>query len=102
LAWAERFFGRAEVAVVPLGRAAALATGRIRAAAPMPAQRRGGDRRKPERRVAWVFDIQIAATAWAAGLPVATENLADYERIAGLLGDLFPRSAPLEVQPSPL
>lgn len=103
LRWFSRFLALYHVTVAPLGREAAFATGHLRARCPVPPHRPGGERRtKPERRVAWVFDLQIAATAWALGVPVATENVADYARIAELLAELFPRATPLEVQASPL
>ena len=103
LRWLGRFLARADVTVVPLARGASFAAGRLRAACPVPPHRRRDERRsKPERRVAWVFDLQIAATAWMSGLPVATENVADFERIVELLAELFPRATRLEVRPSPL
>lgn len=103
LRWLGRFLARPQVTVVPLAREAALVAGRLRAQCPAPPRHRRGERRtKPERRVAWVFDLQIAATAWTVGAPVATENVADFERIAELLQELYPGAARLEVRPSPL
>ncbi len=46
--------------------------------------------------------MQIAATAWAFCVPVATENVADFTRLSELLAELYPRAKPLEVLPSPL
>jgi hypothetical protein len=54
------------------------------------------------RQAAWLLDIEIAATAYMAGLDVATENRHDFESIAGVLGALFPRAEPLAIVPAPL
>ena len=103
LYWFGSFIARPEVAVLPFARAAAVAAGRVRARAPFPARAHKRDRRsKADRRVAWAFDMQIAATAWAFGVPVATENVADFTRLAAVLAELYPRAKPLEVLPSPL
>ena len=47
-------------------------------------------------------DVQIASTAWALGVPVATENFADLPGLSEHLAELYPRAKPLEVLPSPL
>ena len=52
--------------------------------------------------MAWVADLQIAASAWAVGIPVETENVADFTLLSDLLAELFPKALPLEVRPSPL
>lgn len=101
--WLARLIREPEVRVLPLSPLAAIVAGRLRARAPFPPVRRRLDRRsKPERRVAWINDIAIAATAWGVGVPVATENVEDFERIAELLAQLYPRAIRLEVRPSPL
>ena len=82
---------------------AAIAAGRLRAQSPLPPRRSRADRRsKPERRVAWVADQQIAASAWAVGIPIETENMDDFTRLSYLLAELYPKAIPLEVRPSPL
>jgi predicted nucleic acid-binding protein len=89
--------------VVPLDARAALVAGRLRARCAQPPARRRGDRRsKPMRQVAWLLDIQIAATAFASGLHVATANRADFEQIADALTTLFPTAPALEVAPAPV
>ena len=50
------------------------------------------------REAAWILDVQIAATAFAAGLDVATENRADFEAIAAVLRELYPTAPPLVVR----
>ena len=102
LRWLSRFLARADVSVLPLTREAAFAAGRLRAGCPFPTRRHRDQRSKPDLRVAWVNDMQIAATAWTFGVPVATENVADFTRLAELLAELYPRARPLEVLASPL
>lgn len=88
--------------VLSLDRTAAILAGRLRAMQPTPPT---GPRRmgvKPEQRVGWVFDIQIAACAWTRGHPIATENLRDFEALRDLIAKLYPDSPPLLVTPSPL
>jgi predicted nucleic acid-binding protein len=87
--------------VVPLDGRAALVAGRLRARATLPVPSKGDKRTKAQRRVAWQLDLEIAATCWAAGYDIATENRADFERIAIALADLVPGAPPLEVLPPP-
>ena len=82
--------------------AAALAAGQMRATAPHPPVPSRSRRPKPERRVAWVADIHIAASAWAVGVPLETENVRDFTILSALLRELVPDGRPLEVRPSPL
>ena len=102
LRWLSRFLARPDVSVLPLTREAAFAAGRTRAGCPFPARSPRDRRSKPDRRVAWVNDMQIAATAWAFCVPVATENVADFTRLSELLAELYPRAKRLEVLASPL
>lgn len=82
--------------VVAFDGRAALVAGRLRGVKPYPPP--GRDRRsKTMRQAAWLLDIQIAATAYAAGLDVATENQSDFQRLAALLAQLFPDAPPLGV-----
>jgi hypothetical protein len=53
------------------------------------------------RQASWLLDMQIAATAYAAGLDVATENRADFVAISDALADLFPDAPPLVVVDGP-
>ena len=43
------------------------------------------------RQAAWLFDIQIAAVAFAAGLDVATRNIRDFEVLSASLERRLPR-----------
>ncbi len=49
------------------------------------------------RQASWLLDIEIAATAFAAGLDVATENRVDFEALADALAALFPDAPALAV-----
>lgn len=86
------------LAVVPFDGRAGLLAGRLRARAPTaPAPKRHDRRSKLMRHAAWLLDIQIAATAFAAGLDIATRNIADFEHISALLSELYPQAQPLVV-----
>jgi predicted nucleic acid-binding protein len=101
LAWFTRVLASEAFTVVPLDGRAALVAGRMRGVLPHPPARR--DRRsKTMRQAAWLLDIQIAATAFAGGLDVATENRADFELLGGTLRELFPAAPPLAVIDGPL
>jgi predicted nucleic acid-binding protein len=83
---------------VSLDGRASLVAGRVRAELPHPPRARRGDRRsKTMRQAAWLLDIEIAATAYMAGLDLATENRGDFESIAQAIEMLFPRAEPLVV-----
>lgn len=98
MVWLRRIVAARLIDVVALDGRAALVAGRVRARAPhAPPARRGDRRTKTMRQAAWLIDIQIAATAFAAGLDVATSNRGDFERIAAVLADLFPDAIPLRV-----
>ncbi len=82
--------------VVSLDGRAVLVAGRLRGVLPHPPVRR--DRRsKTMRQASWLLDIQIAATAFAAGLDIATENHRDFEALGEALGALFPEAPALAV-----
>lgn len=103
LAWFSEILGSGLLEVLPVTREAALLAGRLRALHPLPpaSRRRAETRSKPERRVAWVADIQIAACAWLRGEGLCTAD----QRHFGLLGqgiaELFPQEGALEVLPAP-
>lgn len=88
--------------IVPLDGRAALVAGRLRARAILPAAAKGEKRNKAQRRAAWQLDLQIAATCWAAGYDVATENRRDFELIAAKLAALAPDAPELDVVDSPV
>lgn len=92
------------VEVLPLSWEAALLAGRLRAALPTPPT--GGRARrsrdpKPERRVAWIADIQIAATAWLAGEDVCTADRGHFEVLSDAIAKLFPGEGRLQLLPPP-
>ncbi len=90
--------------VLPLTREAALLAGRLRARHPVPPGRsasRPERRPKPERRVAWIVDIQIAATAWLAAEPVCSADQAHFELLRKAIADLYPGEGWLEILPPP-
>ena len=88
--------------MVPLDGRATVIVGRLRAEAPHAPPKRPGDlRRKTMRQASWLLDIQVAATAFAAGRDVATENRLDFEELSGVLGRLFPGAPRLFVASAP-
>lgn len=96
LTWFTRLLASDAFVVVPLDGPAALVAGRLRGALPHPPAKR--DRRsKTMRQASWLLDIEIAATAFAAGLDVATENRADFEALGAALTTLFPDAPTLAV-----
>lgn len=98
LAWLVPYVDSGRVEILALDGRAAVVAARLRAATqPTPPSARGDRRSKSLRRIAWLFDIQIAATAWVAGHDVATANRRDFERIAQTLAELFPAAPPLGV-----
>ena len=80
---------------------AAFIAGRLRAQAPLPPARKGDKRSKAARRRSWHVDLDIAATCFAAGHDVATENVDDFARIADVLTELYPTAPRLEVVIAP-
>lgn len=98
LKWLRRATADGTLRVVPLTGRAAFVAGRLRAKSPETPRRAKGDKRtKPLRQAAWLLDIQIAATAFAAGLDVVTANRGDFQRIADLLAELYPAADALGV-----
>jgi predicted nucleic acid-binding protein len=93
------------VEVLPLSWEAALLAGRIRASRSTPptggSQKRRERDPKPERRVAWVADIQIAATAWLAGEDVCTADRDHFEALSDAIADLFPDEDRLQILSPP-
>jgi predicted nucleic acid-binding protein len=86
--------------VLPMDGLAALVAGRLLARSMPPANSKD-KRSKAARRRAWLLDIQIAATCWAAGHDVATENEGDFTQIASALAKLYPDAPPLAVEGRP-
>ena len=85
------------VRVVPLDAAGLVVAGRLRARLPIPPSPRRKGQTKPDQRVGWVADIEIAATAWRWQLPLATQNQGDFEALARGLEHLYPAFPPLQL-----
>jgi predicted nucleic acid-binding protein len=102
LAWFTRLLASDAFTVVALDGRAALIAGRVRAELPHPPPTRRDRRSKTMRQASWLPDIEIAATAFAAGLDVATENRSDFEALAETLGTLFPEAPVLAVEDGPV
>jgi predicted nucleic acid-binding protein len=102
-AWFTRLLADGTLDVVPLDGRAALVAGQLRARSPHPATRRRGDRRsKTMRQASWLMDIEIAATAFTAGLGVATDNRSDFEALSEMLAELYPDAPRLAVRDPPV
>jgi predicted nucleic acid-binding protein len=109
LSWFTEILDAGVLGVLPLTWEAALLAGRLRARHPAPPASGGGRSKrssrsrapKPERRVAWVTDIQIAATAWLAGEPVSTADQTHFKLLGEGIADLYPGAGKLEVLPPP-
>lgn len=97
------FLAEPPARLLPLEPRAALLAGEIRARRRIPptgVPRVG--RSKAEARVAWVLDIEIAATAWVAGCDLATADAVHFQAIADLIANLAPGAPPLRILPPPL
>lgn len=102
LHWFIRLVASEAFRVVPLDGRAAVVAGRVRAEIPhAPPKRRGDQRARTMRQASWLLDIEIAATAFAAGLDIATDNRADFEQISACVDELFPEAPPLVVTSAP-
>jgi predicted nucleic acid-binding protein len=102
IAWFTQLLATNVLQAVPFDERAAVVAGRLRATAPHPPGRARRDlRSKTMRQASWLMDIQIVATAFAAGLEVATRNRADFEHLGGLLAELYPGVPPLVVTEPP-
>jgi len=104
LRWFAEILRAGLVEVIPVTREAALLSGRLRVLHPAPpaaGRRRSDPRPKPERRVAWVADIQIAACAWLNGQAVCTADQGHFALLGEAIAELFPAHGRLEVLPAP-
>lgn len=105
LGWFTNVLGSGLLEVLPVTREAALLAGRLRALHPMPPRsadrRRSDPRSKPERRVAWIADIQIASCAWLQGQAVCTADQGHFSILSRGIGELFPEEGRLDVLPAP-
>lgn len=100
--WFSELFQKRVIGLVPFDSDAALLAGHLRALEPAAPSVAPGDKRtKPERRVAWVSDIQIASTAWVAGEPVVTADRDHFDYISAMIASLYPKHGGLEILGAP-
>jgi predicted nucleic acid-binding protein len=103
LAWFTELLRSGTVEVLPLTREGALLSGLLRASHPVPpTSGRKDSRSKPERRVAWINDIQIAASAWLRAEPVCTKDQAHFGFIADAISERYPGEGELELIAPPV
>ena len=104
LVWFRDLFAAGVLEVLPLSWEAALLAGQLRAMLPVPPTGRRPQRdrgAKPERRVAWIADIQIAAVSWLADEPVCTTDRKHFQTLSEAIAKLFPKEQKLQVIPPP-
>jgi predicted nucleic acid-binding protein len=103
LGWFTEILDAGLFELLPVTHETAILAGRLRALHPAPptSRRRADGRSKPERRVAWVADIQIAACAWAHGEGVCTADHQHFDLLREGISQLFPAEGPLQVLPAP-
>jgi predicted nucleic acid-binding protein len=105
LAWFTEILQSGLLEVLPVTREAALLAGRVRALQPLPpssaSRRRAETHSKPEWRVAWVADIQIAACTWLQGERLCTADQVHFSLLGQGIAQLFPQEGALEVLPVP-
>jgi predicted nucleic acid-binding protein len=103
LAWFMELLRSGAVEVVPLTREGALLTGLLRASHPVPpTSSRRDSRSKPERRIAWINDIQIAASAWLRAEPVCTKDQGHFGFLADAIAERYPGESRLELLAPPV
>jgi predicted nucleic acid-binding protein len=102
-AWFTEILGSGVLEVLPPTREGALLAGLLRATHPIPPSSGKRDTRsKPERRVAWINDIQIAASAWLRAEPLCTRDQSHYRFLAKTIADRYPEEAELELLAPPV
>ncbi len=102
LAWLRDQVDTGLIDVLPFSDRAAETAGVLRAEMPTPpsAVRRSRERSKAESRVAWILDIQTAATAFVQGYDLISAD-AHHLQIAERLAALAPAAPVLRVQAPP-
>lgn len=106
LGWFTDLLDAGVLEALPLTWEAALLAGRLRAGHPIPPtggrSRKGRSRDpKPERRVAWIADIHIAAIAWLAGEDVCTADRDHFQTLSDAIVNLFPDESGLQILAPP-
>ena len=106
LAWFTDILRSGLLGVLPLTREGALLSGQLRASYPLPpsgsSSRKRDTRSKPERRIAWVNDIQIAASAWLRAEPVCTADQGHFRFLASAIAERYPNEGELEILSPPI
>jgi hypothetical protein len=103
LVWFNDVLRSGVLGVLPLGLEGAQLAGILRATCPMPPSVAKRDKRsKPDRRVAWINDIQIAASAWLRAEPVCTRDQAHFHHLAEAIAERYPAAGELDVIPAPI
>lgn len=103
LDWFAEVLRSGAVEVLPLTREGAQLTGVLRANHPIPPSSRKGDKRsKPDRRIAWINDIQIAASAWLSAEAVCTRDQAHFRFLAKAIAEEHPGMGDLELIAPPM
>ncbi len=102
LRWLRDQIDASLVEVLAFDDRAADIAGALRAAIPTPPStpKRPRDRSKPDHRVAWILDIQIAATVFAHGYDLLTADT-HHSIIATQLAALAPTAPALRIHPPP-
>jgi predicted nucleic acid-binding protein len=102
LAWLRDQIDTGLIDVLPFDDRAAETAGVLRAEMPTPPStvRRSRERSKAESRVAWILDIQTAATAFVQGYDLISAD-AHHLQIAERLAALAPAAPALQVQAPP-
>ena len=101
--WLDAEIDAGVVVVLDFNERAASITGALRAAQPAPPTtgRRPRDRSKANNRIAWICDLQTAATAYAHGYALASAD-AHHVAIVGLLATIAPGTPALRVVVPPV
>ena len=103
LDWFRGLIAAKTFAVTALDGRAAVIAGQLRAESPHPPHKARSDRRsKTMRQASWLLDIEIAGTAFSAGLAVATDNRGDFEALGEVLAALYPGAPALTVVSAPV
>lgn len=96
--FASTLLGEGGLQVVGLDAAGLVVAGRLRARILIPPSPRRKGQTRPDQRVGWVADIEIAATAWRWHLPLVTLNEGDFAVLADILAEWYPDLPRLETR----
>lgn len=103
LVWFNEILHAGVMGVLPLTLEGAQLAGLLRATQPVPPSvAKRNKRSKPDRRVAWINDIQIAASAWLRAEPVCTKDQPHFHFLAEAIAERYPGAGELEVISAPV